>query len=211
VSFVELDGTAWVLRPQGLSWSTDDVTVDDWLADRDAPPLAERVPVLAYGSNACPGKLVWLRAAMGLSGPAVVLEADIEGAAAVWSAGNRIRDGQRPAVLVRAPGITERHAVWLATPDQLGVLDLVEGRGQRHRLAWVHLPVTLANRQRLERVLAYLALPAAPDLPPALNRAPLLVNGSFVRMRDLDQQQARRLQGIPAETDGLPTSPFRGP
>ena len=45
------------------------------------------------------------------------------------------RDGARPAVLAAAPGVVEDHAVWLATPDQIAVLDRCEGRDDRFRLA----------------------------------------------------------------------------
>ena len=65
----------------------------------------------------------------------VVLRARTTGVAAVWAAGLRYRDGQRPAVLVAAPGVREEHAVWLATPEQIAVLDRCEGRDDRFRLA----------------------------------------------------------------------------
>ena len=209
VSFAELGGRAWVVRPESAGWAVEGrgTDLDVWLAMHDAPPVAARLPVLAYGSNACPGKLDWLRAAMGLAGPAVVLEADVRDAAAVWSAGHRARDGQRPAVLVAAPGVTERHAVWLATEDQRAVLDLVEGRGERHRLAWVHTPVTLPGGSVLDRVLAYLSLPGTQHLPPWQNRSPLLVDGAFVRVAELGQHDAHLLTGSPAESDGLTTTP----
>lgn len=208
VSFAELGGRAWVVRPEPTGWTVEGHgALDAWLATHDAPPVAARLPVLAYGSNACPGKLDWLRAAMGLAGPAIVLEADVRDAAAVWSAGHRARDGQRPAVLVAAPGVTERHAVWLATEDQRAVLDRVEGRGSRHRLAWVHTPVTLAGGHVLDRVLAYLALPGTQHLPPWQNRSPLLVDGGFVRVAELNQRDAHLLTGTPADSDGLITTP----
>ena len=49
------------------------------------------------------------------------------GVAAVWAAGFRLRDGQRPPVLAAAPGVVEQHSVWLATPGQVDVLDHCEG------------------------------------------------------------------------------------
>lgn len=200
VSFVELDGTAWTLRPTGNGWAVSESGLDEWLAVRGAEPLAERLPLLAYGSNACPGKIIWLRAAMGLAGPAVVLEADVEGVAAVWAAGFRVVDDQRPAVLAAAPGVTERHAVWLVTPRQRAVLDRVEGRGVRYRLAWLRVPVRLTNGQRYGWVLAYLA---RPGMVGRLNRAPLLVDGRPVRVADVAQDRARLLTGGFAEHDGL--------
>ncbi|HEV2784729.1 MAG TPA: gamma-glutamylcyclotransferase [Actinophytocola sp.] len=216
VSFVELDGAAWIVRPaDGPSgWAVDagrpdHVDLDAWLAGLGAPPLDERLPVLAYGSNASPGKIGWLRAAMGLAGPVVVLEADVDGVAAVWSAGVRARDGQRPAVLAAAPGVTERHAVWLATPEQRAVLDRAEGRGERYRLAWLRTSVRLTNGQPYQWVLAYLARPEVLGRLVAehLNRSPLLVDGRLVRVAELDHGEARLLIGDLAESDELDVVP----
>ena len=86
-----------------------------------------RVPVLTYGSNRCPSKITWLRRELGLPGAVVVLRARTHGVAAVWAAGFRLRDGQRPAVLAAAPSVVEQHSVWLATPGQVDVLDHCEG------------------------------------------------------------------------------------
>ena len=73
VSFVALDRRAWVVSPaETTGWRVDGTSLDEWLAGHGALPVANRVPVLAYGSNACPGKLDWLREAMGLRGPVVV-------------------------------------------------------------------------------------------------------------------------------------------
>ncbi|MFL6142467.1 MAG: gamma-glutamylcyclotransferase [Labedaea sp.] len=209
VSFVELDGLGWVLRPGApQGWVVEDepaAELDAWLARRGAAAVDERLPLLSYGSNACPGKLAWLRDVRALRGPAVMLEADVTDVAAVWSAGLRARDGQRPAVLAGAPGAVERHAVWLVTPDQLAVLDLVEGRGTRYRLGWVHAPTTLANGQRFDWVLAYVARTEAIglDVRTELNRSPLLVDGRPVRISDVDQATALTLTGLPAESDEL--------
>jgi len=133
--------------------------------------------VLAYGSNACPEKIEWFRHELGLAGPVVAFEADVSDAAAAWAAGIRFRDDQRPAVLTGFPGVHERHVVWLATPEQRSVLDEVEGRNQRYRLAWVHTPATLGNGQTFEWVLAYIARPEiiGKGVEIKLNRLPLLV------------------------------------
>ncbi|MGH4018524.1 MAG: UTRA domain-containing protein [Pseudonocardiaceae bacterium] len=217
VSFVELNGAGWVVLPNPTSseapsgWSVDtggssSVDLDSWLTGQGAAPIPARLPVLAYGSNTSPGKIAWLREAMGLTGPAVVLEADVEGVAAVWSAGIRARDGQRPAVLAAAPGTTERHAVWLVTSEQRAVLDRAEGRGERYRLAWVHTPVTLTNGRRIEWVLAYVARPEVigQQVEQHLNRSPLLVDGDMVRVADVSHEEARKLTADElADSDGL--------
>lgn len=212
VSFVEQDGAAWVVRSDDErpgQWCVDigssmAVDMDEWLARQGAAPLSERLPMLAYGSNANPGKIEWLRR-QGLSGPAVVITADVDGVAAVWTAGTRVRDEQRPAVLAASPGTVERHAVWFVTPDQRAVLDSVEGRGERYRLAWLKAPIRLSNGERLDRVLAYVARPEVigKDVEPRLNRSPILVDGHTVRVADVPQDHARELVGEIADSDGL--------
>ena len=133
-SFVHVDEVSHRLRPG--PWRVGEHALDRWLAERGAAPAAARIPVLAYGSNRCPSKITWLRRELGLGAdPVVVLRVRTTGLAAVWAAGLRYRDGQRPAVLVAAPGVREEHAVWLATPAQIEVLDRCEGRDDRFRLA----------------------------------------------------------------------------
>src|ERR1700754_159286 len=120
-SFVHLDEVSYPVRPDPragwLVTSTGEAPLDTWLAGHGCAPAAERVPVLAYGSNRCPSKITWLRRELGLGpDPVVVLRARTHDVAAVWAAGLRHRDGQRPAVLAASPGTVEDHAVWLATP-----------------------------------------------------------------------------------------------
>ncbi|MCD2192280.1 gamma-glutamylcyclotransferase [Actinomycetospora endophytica] len=193
-SFVHLDGLTHRIEPAVEArggWAVSGTAIDTWLAEHGAPPLAERVPVLAFGSNRCPSKITWLRRELGLVGPVVALRVEVSGVAAVWAAGWRARDGARPATLAVVPG-TEIHHLWLATPDQVGVLDRCEGRGQRYALARVHAArVTDERGARLDPVLAY--WPADPV------RAPLLVDGAPVRCRDVSQDDARALEGVPGE------------
>jgi hypothetical protein len=154
------------------------------------------VPVLAYGSNRNPGKITWLRRALGLTGPVVVLRVRTAGLAAVWAFGFRARDGQRTSVLAAAPGVSERHALWLATPDQVAVLDRCEGRGDRYRLARLGTGrVRTGDGTPVAAPWCYLGLSA--------DRRPLLVGGRTVRCADLDQAGARTLHGGPAPDDGL--------
>lgn len=182
-SFVHVDGVG---LPVTMS------RVDEWLAERSLPPVADRVPVLAYGSNANPAKITWLRHTLGLAGPVVVLRVRCVGLAAVWAAHLRVRDGQRPATLVAEPGRVEWHAVWLATHDQIRVLDRCEGRGVRYRLAYLRSgTVTTEDGMVLDDVLAYTAVSEL--------RAPLLVDGAAVRCADVPQAQARDLVGVPGD------------
>ncbi|HEX5402984.1 MAG TPA: gamma-glutamylcyclotransferase [Pseudonocardiaceae bacterium] len=202
-SFVHEGGTGHaLLAGPPWCWSVAGVELDDWLAERDAEPLAARSPVLAYGSNANPAKISWLRHALGLTGPVVVLRVRCTGLAAVWATHLRVRDGQRPATLAAEPGRVEWHAVWLATRDQLRVLDVCEGRGERYRLVRLGSgTVTTEDGTELDGVLAYTA---AGDL-----RAPLLVRGSPVRCADVPQAEAVSLVGQQGH-DGLTVDPVMG-
>jgi hypothetical protein len=102
--------------------------------------------------------------------------------------------------------------VWLATEDQLAVLDRCEGRGIRYRLARLRTGRVRTEDGRLvDRPLCYLA---ASEI-----RMPLLVPGGDhcdgpVRCVDLGQPAARNLTGASALSDGLDAedvvgSPFR--
>ena len=202
-SFVHDDATGWTLTPAPGGWRVDTEDLDDWLVKRGAAPLNDRVPVLCYGSNVCPSKITWLRAALGLDGPAVLLRARCTGLAAVWAAGLRVVDDQRPATLAAVPGNVEDHALWLATPEQVMVLDRCEGRGERYRLVRVDTgEVRLEDGTVVDGPLAYTA--AAP------RRMPLLAGGRPVRCSDVPQSGAAALPGVPADTDGLTTRELTG-
>lgn len=200
-SFVHIGRTGWPVRaqpatPSGWAIEPDGTDLDAWLVRHGVAPLAERVPVLAYGSNRCPAKVTWLREQRGLTGPAVVLRARCEGLAAVWAAGFRVVDDQRPATLTAAPGTVEDHAVWFATPDQVRALDRCEGRGRRYRLAHVRTGrVVLEDGAVVDGVLGYVS--CSPQ------RQPLLVDGAAVRCTEVAQHVAAALTGTPAPTDGL--------
>ncbi len=198
-SFVHDDATGWELTPDPVApscWRGDGTDLDEWRAVRDARPLAERVPVLCYGSNACPSKITWLREALGLPGPAVLLGARCTDVAAVWASGLRVVDDQRPATLAAMPDNVEDHAIWLATREQVAVLDRCEGRGERYRLARVDTgEVRLRDGTVVDGPLAYVA--AAP------RRLPLLVDGKPVRCLDVPQAGAAALTGEPAAADEL--------
>jgi hypothetical protein len=156
----------------------------------------DRAPLLTYGSNPSPGKIAWLRAELGLREPVIVLRARCSGLAAVWAAGLRVVDDQRPATLTAMPGAIEQHAVWLVTPGQLEVLDVCEGRGARYQLAHVHTgTVELDDGTTVVDPLAYVGL--------ADVRMPLLVDGRPVRCMDVPQSEARHLVGTAAGTTGL--------
>jgi gamma-glutamylcyclotransferase (GGCT)/AIG2-like uncharacterized protein YtfP len=201
-SFVHLDGCSRPLTAD-RGWRVGGAELDVWLAGHGAAPLAGRVPLLTYGSNRNPSKITWLRRALGLDGPVVVLRARTEGLAAVWASGFRARDGQRTSVLGAAPGAVERHALWFATPEQVAVLDRCEGRDDRYRLARLGTgAVHTEDGMRVEAPWCYLGLSAI--------RRPLLVDGAPVRCADLDQAAALALSGDPAPDDGLAATTVTG-
>ena len=211
VSYVHADGIA-----RGIAGgAVDGLPLDAWLRAQGAAPLAGRLPVLAYGSNRSPSKITWLRRELGLGAdPVVVLRARTTGVAAVWAAGLRARDGARPAVLAAAPGVVEDHAVWLATGDQIAVLDRCEGRDDRFRLARLRTGSVVVDgaafaahgardtEVRVERPWVYLGHSEI--------RRPLLVDGAPVRCADVSQEVAMTLVGEPAESDGLDADPVIG-
>jgi gamma-glutamylcyclotransferase (GGCT)/AIG2-like uncharacterized protein YtfP len=209
-SFVHLDEVSHPARPDRTTpagWRVgaedlDDMDLDDWLAGHGGEPLAARIPLLTYGSNRCPSKITWLRRDLGLTGPVVVLRAVTRDVAAVWAAGLRKRDGQRPAVLAAAPGAREEHAIWLASTDQLAVLDRCEGRDDRYRLARPPITVRTEDGGLIERPWCYLALGPI--------RQPLLVGGVPVRCTDMAQGDAVALEGLAATDDGLHAETVHG-
>lgn len=156
-----------------------------------------RIPVLAYGSNACPSKVTWLRESLGLPGEVIMLRARCTGVAAVWAAGFRARDGQRTATLTAMPGVVETHAVWLATAEQLAVLDVCEGRGERYHLARLSGTVVLddLDGSAPQDVFVYVGAKQA--------RMPLLVDGRPVRLAEMPQAEAFGLTGVAAPSHGL--------
>ena len=205
-SYVHEDGRGHPLAPAHASlsgWRVGPVDLDAWLAERGCAPLAERVPLLSYGSNACPSKLTWLRAAHGLVGPVVVLRARTASLAAVWAAGLRVVDDQRPAVLAAADGVVEDHAVLMVSEEQLRAFDKCEGRGDRYHLARVSAgSVTTEDGGSWDAVLAYVG---ARDI-----RRPLLVRGSVVACTAVAQADAVHLVGETADDDGLSAAPVAG-
>ncbi|MBP2321102.1 gamma-glutamylcyclotransferase (GGCT)/AIG2-like uncharacterized protein YtfP [Kibdelosporangium banguiense] len=201
-SYVQLDGKGWQLMPSWQVTATGD-DLDTWLAARDAPTLAERVPVLTYGSNANPSKITWLRENLGLEGPVVVLRAECTGLAAVWAAGLRVVDTQRPVTLTAMPGATETHAVWMADPAQVRVLDVCEGRGERYQLSRLRSgTVRLEDGTVWDELLSYTGK--------AEIRRPLLVSGEPVRCASLGQAEAQNLTGTPAPAMNLDVSAVDG-
>ena len=136
---LDRDGSVLSLAPDGdcaSGWRVRGAgCLDEWLVERGAPTLRQRVAVLSYGSNASPSKV--LRNATRL--PAINLRADVVGLAAVWCSGPRHLDGAIPATLTPWPDHREAHVLSYVLPEDLHALDSVEGHPLRY------------ERRRLER------------------------------------------------------------
>jgi len=214
-SFVHLDAAShpvqadaaarggWTVATAGPAGSGGE-GIDSWLAAHGGEAMAARVPVLTFGSNHCPTKITWLRDHLGLTGPVVVLRAEVRGVVAVWAAGLRARDGARPATLALSDrGHTETHAVWMATPAQVAVLDVCEGRGERYHLVRLHAArIRTDDAAALDDPWTY--------WPVDGRRAPLLVDGVPVRCAEVGQQDARDLVGTPAPLPARAVTPVAG-
>ncbi|MCM0621021.1 hypothetical protein [Nocardioides bruguierae] len=188
-SFVVDDGgLLWPLERTGTDWVVDRPDRPDlatWLTAAGASPLEERVPLVGYGSNACPGKV--LRNATPL--PAVHLACTLEGLASVWCDGLTHR-GDVPVTLVEAPGHTEEAALMLVDPAELAVLDVVEGRAARaYDLVRLEAGRVCVEGRPVTDTLTYVGR--------APHRWPLLVDEAPVRRVDADQAGVRALRSGP--------------
>ena len=67
------DASSWLVQ------SPSPTPLHRWLSDRGQAPIDARVPVLSYGSNACPSKLTTLRNSFGLPGPVIMTRCTVRG------------------------------------------------------------------------------------------------------------------------------------
>ncbi|HEY0641672.1 MAG TPA: gamma-glutamylcyclotransferase, partial [Pseudonocardiaceae bacterium] len=105
--------------------------------------------------------------------------------------------GARPATLAAWPGVVEEHAVLMVTREQLRVLDVCEGRGERYALAALRTGrVELDDGAVARDVLTYVT--HAPI------RAPLHTARGMVRCALVGQDEALTLAGTPGR-HGLDT------
>ena len=144
--------------PVGDSWS--DATTGENL------DLNDRVFILAYGSNANPGKLRGI--------DAVMLQAKITNAQAVWCRKRRRRDRSVVSTLVEIPGHTEACPVLAVKLDSLRMVDEWEMPAYQRIGFW--------GRCTLENGIAI-----APQVyVGGQNRPPLLIDGDYVRLHHFD-------------------------
>jgi gamma-glutamylcyclotransferase (GGCT)/AIG2-like uncharacterized protein YtfP len=152
------------------------VCLDSWLAAQGATRLADRIPLLSYGSNACPGKVLRNRTPL----PVVSLACEMEGLASAWCTGTTMA-GRLPTTLAAVPARAEsavpgraasEHVesavVTMADREELARLDVVEGRATGwYTLRILHTGrVTLENGARIARPAAYIG--SRPERRPAV-------------------------------------------
>ncbi|SNY54914.1 hypothetical protein [Paractinoplanes atraurantiacus] len=184
---VDADGMCLPVGPDDAmpsGWSVQGAQcLDAWLVRNDAAPLADRVPLLSYGANACPGKVML----NGTPLPVVNLACEMTDLASVWCAGPT-RVGRTPSTLTAMPGHRETAVVTMAVPAQLAVLDAVEGRHAGvYALQTLHTgAVTLENGVRVPRPLAYVGVRP--------QRFPLLIDGRPLLRVAVDYDTATALR-----------------
>lgn len=157
-------------------------SLDMWLCQQGAAELHARVPLLSFGSNACPEKFV----CNGVSLPGVNLRATVHDLAAVYCQGSRSVDGAVPATLVAVPGHRETHVVSYVAPADFTALDRTEGRrGQWYDLVLLNAGTVVRDDDVvLEHVLGYVG--GRSERRPMRDR-----NGDLLLIRETTQAAAQ--------------------
>jgi hypothetical protein len=107
------------------AWPTDSGLLDgDLLSPLDRLTFPDRTPVLAVGSNACPGQLRHRPRESRTSSPIPMVKARVTGID-VGVSGHVGRMGYVSASPVNAPGVTREFFLWL-DDDRLAAVDATE-------------------------------------------------------------------------------------
>lgn len=138
------------------------------------------VPTLAYGSNACPGRLAEKFASLGheLFDRIVAIPVRVTGVRRAWSA-SRTRAGILPYTLAQAPASDSMGAHLVMIPAALvPTMDRTEGRGALYAAARLtDATVELPDRTLWTRPLTYLGRG---------RRGPLTYDGRVLTPKDCD-------------------------
>ncbi|MFE7174106.1 hypothetical protein [Streptomyces sp. NPDC057616] len=143
------------------AWPEESGLLDgDLLLPLDRLTHEDRVPVLAVGSNACPGQLRHKMRQTGITSPVPMVRTRVTGLAVGVSA-HVSRMGYVSASPVQAPGaVRELFVTWLDA-EQLAVIDASEGVPLpygNYRRAWLPAPevrIELPDGTRLPGVYSY--------------------------------------------------------
>ncbi|WP_300681654.1 hypothetical protein [Nocardioides sp.] len=148
------DGTGVGSLPLGSSKHGS--TVDGLLASLGAAVVADRVPVLAIGSNACGAQMRHKAHAESFALGIPLLQATMVGARITHSSFLSSL-GYVPATLAPAPGEVGTVHVQFLDADQVAALDRTEIGYQRRWLPAETVGVTLAGGKRLAGTYAYVS------------------------------------------------------
>lgn len=156
------------------------------------------VPLLTYGSNACPGRLVEKfghgpRGLRRLDGIALI-PVIMRGATVAWSC-QPSRRGVLPYTLARDPAAAHEAHLMLVPPDLVEDLDRSEGRAGTFYVAARLTDVTTAlpNGQQWSQPLAYVGVG---------ERGPLIAEGRVMRPDDTPEWMARAAAAMSTACDG---------
>jgi hypothetical protein len=129
-------------------------SMNELLTARHLAPVSERIPVLAYGSNACPSQLFRKYNQDSRLTDIPVVYGRINNADVVYS--RRItQGGYVPATLVRARRSLPSW-ITLLTPEQLRAMDSTEGRPNLYQLVEVPRLKFFAGRLQISPLFSYL-------------------------------------------------------
>ncbi|MFE0450692.1 hypothetical protein ACFW2D_05265 [Streptomyces sp. NPDC058914] len=137
------------------AWPTDSGLLDgDLLLPLDRLTFPDRTPVLAVGSNACPGQLRHKLRESRISSPIPMVKARVTGIDAGVS-GHVSRMGYVSASPVNAPGVArEFFLIWL-DDDQLAAVDATEPNFDRVRLPASEVEIALEDGGRPPETFVY--------------------------------------------------------
>ncbi|MBS9532083.1 gamma-glutamylcyclotransferase [Mycobacterium sp. M1] len=175
---------SWLLTPDRQVHGLD--AVESGWQNRttgESVETADRIWVLAYGSNADPLKLLEKDGFLG-GDSVIALRAAIIGWAAAWCDARR-DEGSVVATLVPAPGRVEVHPILGLTEHQLAVMDDWERHPNTYCRTRHNDPVLLESGQPAEHVQVYLGTQQ--------RRPALLHDGRHLLCADVPYEQADAL------------------
>ncbi|MEI6624013.1 MAG: hypothetical protein WCP28_19140 [Actinomycetes bacterium] len=186
--FVISRGLVTPVVETAMGWELPDGTaLDDWLELTDeSSSRSSFVPLLSYGSNACPGRLAEKFGSLTDDLDRIaVFPVSVDGVDRVWSCQINSRNAV-PATLAASPS-HRLAAHLLLLPNELSAsMDRTEGRGGRYYSACRLLmaPVELPDGSCWPLPLTYLG---------TARRAPLRYRGVVQRVDDVSQDAARQI------------------
>jgi len=148
-------------------------SLEEFLSERGLEPMAQRTPVLAVGSNACPAQILHKFRGTGVSSSIPTLRVRLKGYG-VGFVPTISRFGYVPATLVKLPGLESNLFLQFLDQEQLLLLDKSEGIevGARHpgdyqrveiaeEMKFMHYPATAGGEPKpsglIDKVYGYVS------------------------------------------------------